>query len=788
MPFGQRGYTQLSQTVFFDMKFSASKGSGIYIISCVIWFIVTACLIVLLHGRLASLPSMLLQITMPLLFVLANAFVVYKLIKINNKSVAQKELDFFNLYLGNPNPLWIYDPVSLKFLSVNDAAIVAYGYTREEFLKMGIQEIRPPEDFQKVAESSKKVSGLRFTPGVWRHIKKDGTIIYVNITSHQIKFEQQNCIMVLATDTTNQVEYELELKQINQVLQEEKQKLKETEKLARVSGWEYFVKDGSLIWSDELYEIFDMDRESEKVNYSRILKSVHKEDLFAYNQAIENLLKYGKDLNIEYRFITKTGKVKYAKVLGKMQYLNNKMFKVHGTMQDITELKLIQIEKNTYQQRLKTTLNTIADSYFLLNHQWRITALNHNCEKIMGFKQEEVLNRNYLDVFPNAINLKFYQNFKKVLEEHLPVYFEEYSPKANRWFRVNAYPTDEGAAIYLSDVTEDKEKDLQLKEALERYDLVGKATQDVIYDCDAINHKSQFGHNIKQLLCLSEDKVVPDNIRWWKDRIHPDDLPAVVKTYKAAIKNKTTNCGLEYRVKTDCGLYKYVYDQGYLKYNQDQKFVRMIGAFKDIDKLKRFDDENKRLADIITNVNNMIIIQDVNEKIVWVNEAFERTNGYCLTEVIGKTPQEVLFGPETDLSNKSFIFEARKNLERFSFQLINYTKQKKKYWVNIECTPLFTPSGKLDGFIYIHTDITLLKEKSEKVSRQNEMLRNVAWLSSHELRKPVASILGLIELINDTDDASEKEESIQLMNQCTRHLDEIIRKINTRLEEEISKD
>ncbi len=769
------------------MKFSALKGSLIYIICCIVWFIVGAGIVVLFQGQLARLPSIILQITIPFLFVLMNAFVVYKLLKLNNKSVAQKESDFFNLYVGNPNPLWIYDPVTFKFLSVNNAAVTAYGYSREEFLKMSIQDIRPPEDFQKVAESSKKVSSTQFTSGIWRHIKKDGSIIYVNITSHKIKFEQQDCNMVLATDTTDWIEYELELKQMNQVLQKEKQKLKETEKIAKVSGWEYFIEDGSLIWSDELYGIFDMNQESEKVNYSLILKSVHREDLFAYNLAIENLLKHGKDLDIEYRFITKSGKAKYAKVLGKMQYFNNKMFKVQGTMQDITEFKLIQLEKNIYQQRLKTTLNNINDSFFFINRNWVITALNNNCEKIMGRKQEDIIYRSYLEIFPNPVNLKFYSNFKKVLEEGVPVNFEEYSPHNKSWYCVNAYPTDEGAAIYLLDITEDKEKDLRLKEALERYDLVGKATQDVIYDCDVIYDKIQYSHNINQLLGMPDDETAADSLAWWKGRIHPDDLKRVIKTYKTAVKNKTTNCGIEYRIRTNSGLYKYVYDQGYLQYNQDQKFVRMIGAFKDIDKLKRFDDENRRLADIITKVNNMIVIQDTSHKITWVNKAFENATGYTLCEVVGKYP-ELLQGPETDLSTAATIIADKKNYKNFSYDIINYTKQGKKYWVNIEFTPLFTAEGEPDGYISIHNDITIRKEKEEKVGRQNEILRSIAWMGSHELRRPVASILGLIELITETEDEDDKNESIKLMQTCTQHLDEIIHKINHRIEQEISED
>ena len=774
------------------MRFNTLKIAIVYTVACLVWFGATTEIIIWFESYFTGFSVRLLHILLPALFVAMNTVVVFKLIKLNNKTIRQKENDFLNLYLGNPNPLWIYDLQTLKFVSVNEAAITTYGYSREEFLGMTINDIRKLEERGKLTDSVTEFVNQPYAAGTWRisgtwqHQKKDGSLIYVNITSHKIIYEDKECAMVLASDTTEQVKYEQQLEQMNHVLQQEKQKQKETEKLAKVSGWEYFVEDGKLIWSNELYEIFDIDRESEKVNYSSILKSMHQEDLSNYNQAIENLLKRGVDLNINYRFITKTGLVKYAKVLGKMHYRDNKMYKVQGTMQDVTKLTLAQLEKNKYQQSLKNTLDNITDGYFLLNKNWIITAVNANCEKLLGRPQENLVNHHYLELFPDAQNMSFYPHFKKVLEKNIPVNFEDYSPYTQKWFCVHAYPIEEGAAIYFSDITEDKEKDLLLKEALERYELVAKATHDVIYDFNAANNQVKYSGSIEDLLGSSVESIA-DNNDWWKNKIHPDDLERVLRKHKQAIRNKEENCGLEYRLKTNNNQYKYVYDQGYLQYDGRQKFVRMIGAIKDIDQLKRFDDENKRLADIITKVNNMIIILDVDSKIIWVNKAFENFTGYTLCSVAGKTPV-FLHGPESDLKAHAIIAEAKKAFRYFSLEVINYKANGEKYWVNVEFTPLFNPGGKFEGYISIQNNITARKQKEEKIKHQNEILKNIAWMGSHELRKPVASILGLIELITETDDLAEKEESIRLMQHCTSQLDQIIRNINQKIEEEISEE
>ena len=765
------------------MKISIVKFVIGYLLFCLCWLILTRGFIILFNRQISPEIIKLIVFCRPFCFVLAGGLLIIKLIKTNNKIIELREADYQKMYLGNPNPMWIYDPVSFRFLLVNKAAVETYGYSEKEFLAMSVKDIHPVEDNIK-PDLYNPTTDHYFASGIWRQIKKDKTEIYVNIISHKIIFNQKNAVVVLAADTTGQVKHEQQLKQMNNALLEERQKLKETEKLARVSGWEFFMESGELIWTDELYQIFDLDP-AEKITKERVLQGVYPDDLELYNQAVENLFLLGRDLDIEHRYITGKGEIRYVKVLGKMHYQNNKMFKVLGTMQDLTELKLVQIEKNKYSNLFKNTLANINDGYCSINCNWIFTEANVNCENLLHYSREQMIGRHYNDLFPGKENSKFYTYLKKVLEEGVFLQFEEFFPKNQKWLCVNAYPTDDGLAVYFSDITGIKQKDLLLKEALERYDLVAKATHDVIYDYDVRRRSIEYSDNIMELLHLGENPN-RQNVDWWKSRIHDDDLTSVVRGYQFAIHQKKENYGLEYRVKTNDHQYKYVYDQGYLQFNANGKFMRMIGAIKDIDQLKRFDGENKRLAEIITKVNNMIVIQDVDNKISWVNKAFENCTGYTLCEVAGKYPQEILFGPETDLSIGKSILDAKNKQENFSYEIINYNKNGKKYWVNIEFTPVFTPDGKPDGYISIHTDITARKEKAEKISRQNKILKNIAWMSSHELRRPVASILGLINLINETEDETERNEAISMMNTCTQHLDEIIHNINHKIEQEIT--
>ena len=115
------------------------------------------------------------------------------------------------LFKNNPHPMWVYDLETLEFIAVNQAAVQHYGYTRDEFLNMTIADIRPPQDVPKLLENISQVDvGIEFA-GVWQHLKKDGTIIDVEITSYALIFDSRNAELVLAHDVTDRLQAEAEM-------------------------------------------------------------------------------------------------------------------------------------------------------------------------------------------------------------------------------------------------------------------------------------------------------------------------------------------------------------------------------------------------------------------------------------------------------------------------------------------------------------------------------------------------------------------------------------------------
>jgi PAS domain S-box-containing protein len=141
----------------------------------------------------------------------------------NNEADEQErysEARYQLLFEHNPLPMWVYDSATLRFLTVNDAAIRHYGYSREEFLAMTIKDIRPEEDIPAlIADVAANRSAANVT-STWRHRKKNGTLIDVEVTSHRFLFGEKKAKLILAHDITDRLRAEAQFHKLTGELEE----------------------------------------------------------------------------------------------------------------------------------------------------------------------------------------------------------------------------------------------------------------------------------------------------------------------------------------------------------------------------------------------------------------------------------------------------------------------------------------------------------------------------------------------------------------------------------------
>jgi PAS domain S-box-containing protein len=122
------------------------------------------------------------------------------------------------LFDNNPHPTWVYDRETLGFLAVNSAAVRKYGYSRDEFLAITIKDLRPPEDVPAVLRSVGKIHDGNENVSIWRHRRKDGTIMNVEITAYALHFEGRPAEVVVAVDVTQRERDEAEKRKFTETL------------------------------------------------------------------------------------------------------------------------------------------------------------------------------------------------------------------------------------------------------------------------------------------------------------------------------------------------------------------------------------------------------------------------------------------------------------------------------------------------------------------------------------------------------------------------------------------
>lgn len=158
------------------------------------------------------------------------------------------------LFESNPLPMWMLRMPDRKFLAVNTAAVQNYGYSREEFLSMTALDIRPKEDLALFTEQMKEMQPGIYNAGIWRHLKKDGSLIQVEIFAHDSFYDGTPARLILAIDITERLKAEEALRQSEEI-----------NRLIMSSSLNAIVcmdKEGKIIfWNPQAEKIFGWEKE-----------------------------------------------------------------------------------------------------------------------------------------------------------------------------------------------------------------------------------------------------------------------------------------------------------------------------------------------------------------------------------------------------------------------------------------------------------------------------------------------------------------------------------------------
>ncbi|MES2574333.1 MAG: PAS domain-containing protein [Bacteroidota bacterium] len=326
----------------------------------------------------------------------------------------------------------------------------------------------------------------------------------------------------------------------------------------------------------------------------------------------------------------------------------------------------------------------------------------------------------------------------------------------------------------------------EIKESNERYDIVSKATSDIIWDWKIPEDEMSWNKGIETIFGYTPNEV-GNSSKWWFDKIHPEDsIKMSIKLY-SFIEQKTEKWQDQYRFKCADGIYKYVLDRGFILKDENGKSIRMIGAIQDITKQKEEEQRLKLLETVITQTKDSIIITEAEmqenniPKIVYVNPAFSIMSGYNYNEIIGKSPS-IFIGPNSDKKEYEKLSNSIKDKQEYQTETISYKKNGEEYWVGFSMLPVYNSDEEVSHWVSIQRDIT--EEKKQEVEKEqlireltqnNKDLKQFSYITSHNLRAPLSNLTGLLNLIEDIPiDNPELKEILEGFNKSTHLLNETI--------------
>ncbi len=149
--------------------------------------------------------------------------------------------------------------------------------------------------------------------------------------------------------------------------------------------------------------------------------------------------------------------------------------------------------------------------------------------------------------------------------------------------------------------------------------------------------------------------------------------------------------------------------------NGEVRFI--IAEGRDITDIKKVEAEVQKLAMVAQRTLSGVIITNREGLVEWVNEGFTRISGYTLEDMQGKSPGTVLQGHETDRETVRRIGAALSRGDGITAEIINYGKDGRKYWIELDIQPIKNDGGEVEKFIAIENDITERKKATQELSR-----------------------------------------------------------------------
>jgi len=717
------------------------------------------------------------------------------------ESLKKSEKRYRSFFDANPLPMWIYDLGTLSFLEINNAAIAHYGYGREEFLGMTIADIRPNDDkpalLAAVARAGRCAVDRIENATSWRHLKKDGSMIDVEITSQVLDYKGRSAELVMAFDIT-------ERRRSEEAVRKAEEKYRSIYENSN-DGIFQNTPDGRMISANPaLAKILGYASPEELVRERTDIENQGFTEPALRENFVRTLEAQGSISDFEYELRRKDGtKVWVCEHTRVVRDSEGRSLFYEGSVQDITERKRAEATRDRMSDALgesKRFAESIAENststIYIFDLETRTSVYtNRNAAESLGYSPAQILEMgaNFLPtiIHPEDLPrlLKQQAHFAEVTDSRvLDLEFRVKDAGGEwrwTWTRETVFKRRPNGAAWqimgtAQDITERKKTERALWETEERFRLVARATDEAIWDWDIVANTISFSESLGNLFGYRAGEF-ESTMEFWMSGIHPEDHDQLMASVHAFFASPEQSWSGEYRFRCADGSYAFVYDRGIVVRDQG-KPLRMVGSMMNITERKRAEEElslsRLRLAEAqhIAQVGSWE--WDVKtDALTWSEEKWR---------LFGRAPNECALNREFQLScvhpedRPTALAWIQTALTTGKPAAVDFRIVRPDAEVRVMHTRangVFDENGQVIRVLGTSQDITeqrrterklhAAKTDAEAANRaKSEFLANM----SHEIRTPMNGILGMTELVLESSLTEEQRSYLKMVNDSGKAL------------------
>ena len=275
--------------------------------------------------------------------------------------------------------------------------------------------------------------------------------------------------------------------------------LEASQALARVGSWEWDIASGRVVWSRELYHLFD-EPETGPMDFHRFLDRVHPDDREATRATVERALEARTPFVVEHRVIRSDGSIRSVRGVGDVVTQDGHPVRMRGTAQDVTEEEAhrergrrLDEERTARrvaeegERRTAAILDSISEFFIATDREWRVTFVNARVAErlsMLGLSREAVVGSVIWEVLPFIAGTPFHEAALRSAAENVEVEVEAYYPPLERWFAARIAPSTDGMVSYSRDVSTRKRAERAARDTNRLLSAIVETATDMIFAKD----------------------------------------------------------------------------------------------------------------------------------------------------------------------------------------------------------------------------------------------------------------------------------------------------------------